>query len=282
MNTAAILDREAPALELSLPASRGVVLVGADLSSSTREAIARAVQIGRANEATVEIVQVASPLSLEAIHAIAADLRAAKLPVGLRVLPGDPLKGLRDAARELHATLVVVGSRGRLVTDVVLGSTAERLARLARVPVLLVRRPSGRGYRRVVVAVDRRSDVMRAIRLARFVAPEASLELVHVCEGLEEAALVLDGASTATVVALRREARREARAALAASIAAAGIDERDLVFRHGDLRFVLASEAQSPDGLVILERRGSIAHRLVLGSTAGAVIANGTSDVLLL
>lgn len=46
---------------------------------------------------------------------------------------------LLDIAQAARATLIVVGDRGSRVTDLLLGSVANRIAHLAECPVLLVR-----------------------------------------------------------------------------------------------------------------------------------------------
>ena len=51
-----------------------------------------------------------------------------------------PAHGILDAADEHHADLIVLGSRGRgTFANLLLGSTAERVLRYAKVPVLIAR-----------------------------------------------------------------------------------------------------------------------------------------------
>lgn len=61
-------------------------------------------------------------------------------------LVGDPVSGLLDAAQAWQADLLVVGTHARgPLEHFFLGSTAEKLVARSPVPVLTVRRPSGRG-----------------------------------------------------------------------------------------------------------------------------------------
>lgn len=60
--------------------------------------------------------------------------------VQMEVRLGDPGHVITDRAEELNADLIIVGSHGRTgLTRLVLGSVAERVARLAHCPVLIVK-----------------------------------------------------------------------------------------------------------------------------------------------
>jgi len=72
----------------------------------------------------------------------------------LRLRHGHAAEEIVQAAEELSADLIVLGSHGRSVLHrFLLGSTAERVARHSHCPVLLVR-PGRPQLRRVVVALD--------------------------------------------------------------------------------------------------------------------------------
>lgn len=63
--------------------------------------------------------------------------------VAMRVVHGDPASAIGDAASEVGATLVVIGTHGRRgLAHALLGSVAERVLRRARQPVLCVRPPT--------------------------------------------------------------------------------------------------------------------------------------------
>ena len=60
--------------------------------------------------------------------------------VSTEVRTGNAAKQIVDAARETHADLIVMGTRGRTgVAHVIMGSVAERVVRLAPCPVLTLR-----------------------------------------------------------------------------------------------------------------------------------------------
>jgi len=56
------------------------------------------------------------------------------------IRPGSPADEIVDAAKELGADMIVIGSRGwGEIRSVLLGSVSERVLHLARCPVLIVR-----------------------------------------------------------------------------------------------------------------------------------------------
>lgn len=281
------------------PCIAASVVVGADFSLGGQNALARAVDVARSSGASVEIVHAVprrpqpSLASIgddderarearAAMDEIVGEVRASGVDARLRLARSSAVRGLRDAAAEPAVMLVVVGARGRAVSDALLGSTAERIAFHARPPVLLVRRPAREPYRRVLVAVDARGDVRRELDAARLVAPDAEVAFLHAYEALHETNLVLAGATQASLSLHQRRARREARAALVRDLARANVRDPHLLLRHGNRRFVLEREARRPSNeLVVLERSRSATRRFLLGGDARAVIAHGTTDVLL-
>ena len=72
------------------------------------------------------------------------------------------------SAATTDADLVVVGSRGESVLRrMVIGSTASRLLRKSRCPVLVVKNPFKQPYRRVLLPMDFSPASALALRLAR-------------------------------------------------------------------------------------------------------------------
>lgn len=67
---------------------------------------------------------------------------AQRVPQSQRVIPGDPARTLLEELDKGAHDLVVLGTRGRSgLEHLLLGSVAEKLVRLSRVPVLTVPRP---------------------------------------------------------------------------------------------------------------------------------------------
>lgn len=274
------------------------ILVGTDFSKSALNAIERAIRIAKALRSPLHVVHASSRLprtvlkSLhlrdddravrQGIHEAVALARAANVTAHGHHVHGAPTSALRAKARELSAALIVVGARGRSLPDTFVGSTAERIAPLARIPVLLVRTPPQRPYRDVVVAVDTKTDLEHAVAAAALVAPVQEVSLVHAYEGPFEATLRVHGVDAEAIRAYRHDSRRQARAALLSRMREAGLDPGSLVLRHGDPRRVLVREERSGrDGLLVIQRGRSALGHLLLGSVTRSVVAHGRSDVLI-
>ncbi len=137
------------------------VLVGVDFSPCSRQALAHAATLARNAGATLHVVHVVPKLrpsvpfsaanrrrvselqaearrdSEERLEALAA--RLGKLKFRTKVATGLPHEVLLAQARRAKADLIVVGAQGlNLAEALLIGSTAERVARMARIPVLLV------------------------------------------------------------------------------------------------------------------------------------------------
>ena len=78
----------------------------------------------------------------ENLERCAAPLRARKLSVETVVREGYPATAIEEEARERHADLVVIGTRGHTgLKHLLLGSVAERVVQKSPCPVLAVKTP---------------------------------------------------------------------------------------------------------------------------------------------
>ena len=138
------------------------ILVPTDLSVGAEEALDYACELARQFGATVHLLNVISIPALgvpelgvamastvidsiikdneQALHALAAKkcLQASIGQILLRT--GDARDVINNAAKELHADLIVMGTHGRRgVSRALLGSVTETVVRTAPCPVLTVR-----------------------------------------------------------------------------------------------------------------------------------------------
>ncbi len=124
------------------------ILVATDFSEGSLVALREAAVLARAAQARITVAHV---LTLHGGDPVSAE---EQLPgwvpadvAGLvderrieRALTAE--LGILQAARDVHADLIVVGTHGRKgLAHVLVGSTAERVVQLAAVPVLTVRHP---------------------------------------------------------------------------------------------------------------------------------------------
>lgn len=270
------------------------IVVGTDFSPASESALARATSIARKTGATLHLVHAAQKLPAAVARALgivddhviadkldaqATALRASGTKARTHLVQGSATNVLCATSRETHAALVVVGTRGRIVPDAALGSTAERVASRSRVPVLLVRKKDHKPYRDIVVAADVDSDVKSAVTASGLVAPGAETAIVHVYDVAYESTLRLHGASMADILLQRRRARADAKRAMLDKLDEEGVDPSLLVLKHGSARRVLGS---APSGtLLVLDRGRSFVKHMLLGSVSRWVVAEGAADVLL-
>lgn len=134
----------------------GTILVGSDGSDGSRAALAHAVELAAATGALVHVATVvddsANPLRFGVQDVEALDDAAQKLleevtavhdgrdvEFDLEVLRGNPAKALVGHAADIDADAIVVGAAGfDGVAERILGSTADRVARLSDRPVVIV------------------------------------------------------------------------------------------------------------------------------------------------
>ena len=286
------------------------IVAATDLSNLSRHAVRRSAQLADDTGAELSLVHAlvgtalddlrgwgpdgaAAATAVEAaarqqLHALALELQQKHtIAVREQVAFGHPVTAVTEHASDSDADLIVTGTRGTgFFRGVVVGSTAERIARRAARPVLMVRQSPRGAYRRVLVPIDFSPSSIGAIALARQVAPEATLVLMHAVELPYEGKLRLAGVSDASIVSHRDAARHDALRRLQDVAAGSGMapeQVRIVAVAGGDPWMLIVQEEEEQDcDLVAIGKQGRHAlGELLLGSTARMVIAECTSDVLL-
>lgn len=178
------------------------ILVATDFSPGAAAAIDRAVQLARAQGASLDLLHV---FDIGAWHSLKGVFDAQRLTVdpppdvatrqrvtdlaatladqtGLSVEPhfavGDAAEGIAARARESGCALIVAGARadpGWLG----LGGTAAKVLRAPPCAVLTVRLAAARPYERVLTAVDLREGALRASQFALQLLPDAQHQLLY-------------------------------------------------------------------------------------------------------
>lgn len=284
------------------------VMAATDLSGPSRFALERAVRIAAAAGAACTAVHVVKASALDELAVLLGDSgeaaceqvvaeargrlaeavahsRAAGADTEARVAAGAVVDTLVAEAEALDAGLVVLGARGEgFLRHLVLGTTAERVLRKLARPVLVVRHMPYDGYRRVLVGVDFSAGSAAALRAAVALAPGADLVLLHAFEVPFEGKLHFAGVDETTILAYRRRAERDARARIGEFAAAAGLrgGRVQLLVGHGDpSRVLLEREQEEGCDLLVVGKRGkSVVEELLLGSVTKHVLAEATTDVL--
>ncbi|HEX9105535.1 MAG TPA: universal stress protein [Polyangia bacterium] len=277
------------------------ILVPVDFSTGARRALERACRLPLAPGARLTLLHVmpkvhpsffarAEAAARAALEAWAQAARA-ELPSAVEVVialeQGEPFVEIDRVAHAARAELVVVGRHGaRAWPSALLGSTAERVLRHGRTPVLVVGDPRLQPYRRPLVGVDEDNSATVAIeRMARVVAPQVRGALaIHVVDLDPFAALAQYGLSDDEIDRVRRAQLAESRQKIERALDDLGATELDFDVRfvEGHPRTVLLATARAEGAdLVAVGTHGRTGFRhLVFGSVAEAVIRNAPVDVL--
>lgn len=93
---------------------------------------------------------------------------------------GDPAERVLTHAHDVGCDFLITGpGHGKIVGEKLLGSTAARIIRRARIPVLAVRRRPEGPYRSIVSAVDFSDASRNALLGGRALFPSAQLTVLH-------------------------------------------------------------------------------------------------------
>ena len=199
--------------------------------------------------------------------------------VECRAVPVPAAMAVLDTAREVDADLIIVGAtRHGAVARAIVGTTAQRVLRRARVPVLVSRAPL-EGLRRVLVATDL-SALSAKVH-------EHGVQLVALLEGGAAQIRTLFVVDYAVPLMAPLEpgvlmdvGKRE----LDAFLTGTGAEHADGKVRVGDPTREIAAEADAwgADLLVLGTHGRSGASRFLIGSVAEAVIRNVHCNTLVL
>lgn len=285
------------------------VLAGTDLSAISSDAVDRGFRIAQSTGARYTIlyaVGIDAAISLrdmlgdeaEAVTArLLEDARqrlarqasdsanAGTVTADLRVARGPVAKEIPDCIRETGVDLVVVGAHGGgFLQRMLLGSTASRLIRESKVPVLVVKQRARHDYARVLVAVDFSPASASCVRLARELAPGAEMVLLHVFNVPFEGQMQYAGVSPDIIHEYRVKTREQLVRHMGEFAASAGLRRDDYIglVVHGDAApQVIEHETRYRSDLVVMGKHGThVTEELLLGSVTRRVLAESTGDVL--
>lgn len=278
------------------------IIAATDFSDAAGLAVARAAHLAREHGAElllVHAVELGDWLPAATLPAVPDDYRHAagaalertcdELGPGAAcraVLVEGPLHralpGLLDAQ---GCDLLVLGARGTSGwTDAVLGSTADRVLRLQRVPVLLVRGAVTQAYARVVIATDLSIASERAAAFALGMVPDATCLLAHADEPLFEGTLAFAGVSDDVIADYRLQSAAGAMRDLQAQVVRLGEAGAKLIpaLRQGRASRELPSlVAEENADLVVVGAQGRSRIEVgLLGSTSRHLASSLGCDVL--
>lgn len=218
-----------------------------------------------------------------------ASLEKPTLAVRRAVLVGRPATLIVDAAADLRAELVVVGSRGRgPLTSMLLGSVSAEVVDHAPCPVLVVRRPVAEA---ILVAVDGSPSAQAAVTYlaANRILAGRPIEVLSVAPASD-----LPGTSPLAVISdlafesfeqRRREVREHAEAIAASAtekLRDDGYHARWSVSNGNAAHEIIEAAESFGSGLIVMGSRGHTGlHRIMLGSVARNVLLHTSASVLI-
>lgn len=278
------------------------LLCATDLSSRSDRAVRRAAVLAKETEAELVLLSVVDddrPELLLASERRDVTNQLADQALGmpeiqgltprLRVEVGDPFDAIIRATDEEKADLVVMGEhRRRLLRDMFIGTTIERVMRLGGRPVLMVNRPSERPYRQVLAAVDISEPSASALRAATRLgfAKRGDLTVFHAFLQPGRGSMVLAGLTSEAiaghVTATAVQARTDVSQYLRRLDVDLGPQLPPIVVHEGTPAEALKETVArlSPDLVVMGTRAHGAIGRLLLGSTAEEALRTLDCDVL--
>lgn len=227
-------------------------------------------------DALLRLQRVADDSAAEAGLGCAADVRY-----------GRPAAQIAAAAREFGADLLVIGAHGaHPVRDLVMGSTAQKLLRIAPCPLLVVKRPPPFDYRTVLLPTDFSAPAAQAAEAARALLPEALFHLVHAFELPYDGLMRYAGVDDATAQTYRTAAQGALTARLSDLAAAFGAPpgRAAVHVRHGyaPARIDEWIVELAADLVAIAAHGKSELEATFLGSVSAHVVQTAPCDVLLM
>lgn len=262
------------------------LLIPTDLSPSAAQACDRAALLASSYQAKPVLIHVANTPPWEALNALKASLHERHgVSSEIRVENGPLIQTLVAHADELAAELLVLGvSDGGALRHSILGSTAERLIGQISCPLLAVKsRPRG-PYRSLLLPVDFSPASLAAMVMAKRIAPDAEIILLHAFEVLNESTLRFAGVEEEVIQHYRTEARQEAMQKLMALYETAQYAPWNcrLLVLHGPPGPTIIEQANlNACDLIVMGKQGtSLIVDMMLGSVTRHVVAESGCDVL--
>ena len=203
------------------------------------------------------------------------------------VKTGDPFQEIVKVAAENNVDLIAMGShRRRILRDVFVGTTIERVMRTGHHPVLMVNTEPKGPYRRVVIATDLSEPSANALRTARSLGllDDSYVSFVHAFESLAKGMMIYANVEREKVEEHVAQEASKTRRKIASFVDQLQLGELryDLRLAEGPTFRTIKEfvDTEQPDLLVIGTRGATGVKRILLGSVADAVLRGIECDIL--
>lgn len=275
------------------------ILCATDLLPKSEPAMDRAGMLAERLDAELSFLHVV-PVA-ESDQLLAEDLQRASGKLTLRVRPplwrygahpnvyvraGSPTRVLIKTMKELRPDLIVLGRHyHRPIRDSLAGTLAARVLSERKCPVLIVDRMPLGAYRNIVLALDRTSAAVGAVRAAEAIVLEDGVRaaLVHAYQPPYDGMLASVGVAARTASKYSRGWSDEARTVMRALLTDVSNDfSRYKLVIHNATPMAAIKKVirQNPELLVLGTRGRGWLGRTLLGSVANRILATAPCDVL--
>lgn len=282
------------------------ILVATDLSTPSRNAAERAALLSTPLGASLDLLYVANAAPFDRLKQVVAPdedllehvLSGAKdrtknlaemlfqlygVAAGTHVASGTVVTEIIREVQDNHTNLLVCGAKGQSrMRHLLLGSTVQRVLDRMMCPTLVVKQPPRHEYRTVLVPVDFSPSSLRAIDVAKAIAPQAEIILLHVFEAPFESSMRLASVAPETINFYRTAIEKDAVEKLAALSKASGLTDARQIVVSGSPAWEIIEHEQALDcDLIVIGKQGESAlEELLTGSTTKYVLSESQCDVL--
>jgi nucleotide-binding universal stress UspA family protein len=283
------------------------ILVATDFSDNATHAVRKAALLAEHHAARLTLLHVVDPAGFKPLRqwfsaSIDVQLKAEQaratlrqfaaeingrhgVPARFRVVLGESFDEILRASE--GADLLVLGQRGRSrLKDLVTGSTAERLLRLCRRTMLIVKQPLADPYRSILVPVDFTASSQASLRLAAGLLRTANIHMFHALDSTDEFQMRMAGVPAAVIRHRGDIVDSEFNIRMQGLAARAGVDSSRLstAVRRGPAGACTLAQAEKLGAdLIVVARHGASAlAEFLLGSVTRRLLAESTCDLMVL
>lgn len=181
------------------------ILVATDLSEHGQFAILRAVELAKTTKAQLTILHIAKKGFLEKmveevvpivgkvlitpeeyarslLQKQIAKLSKNKINIQYAIVPGDrPALKILKYAKDHKFDLLILGAHSRYsIHDWFVGTTAEYVARKTQLPVLIIKNPPHKAYKKILLPIDFSATSKNVVQFATQLFTKTDFHLLHV------------------------------------------------------------------------------------------------------
>lgn len=282
------------------------LLAATDFSVDGNNAVRRAALLAYEHEARLHILHVLNAAGCKPLRdwfspTLDFDLKAAQardalrrlaveisgaydLTASVEVIVGDPFETLMQASQ--HVDLVVLGRRGHgRFKGLLVGRTVDRMLRICRRPVLVVKTSVEGTYRRVLVPIDFTASSDAAIRVADRMRRDTGLHVFHAINSQREAVLRDADVPEHVIRETRLMEEGAINARMRRKVVRLGLDSTPMNYAlaYGSpVRSTLRHAHRLGADLIVAGKQGrSTLGRFLLGSVSSRVLSEATCDMLI-